>query len=538
MFERKNRVFLLITAVLIMISLVACGQSGPAPVASTTQTTTGASESTTATTLLEQQSGEQNDELSYIELTYYCDYNFLGPIASVEENQYVDWILEKFNTKIIMDNPGAASYKDRLSVVMASGQPHDVIQAFNNPISTYKKFVKDDLLLDLTPFINDRVNYPNILGGIRPEAWAQITELDGSIYSIPSARYDVPNPCNYVRKDWVEKLNIEPPVTLEDWRVMFERFVNEDPDGNGLDDTFGLIPDYVGLGWPIIRIPFECDSYKIIDNKIIPPAIQDEYRQYLIYAADMVKNGLIDTEFPNYTDEVYIEKLREEKHGATTYLWHGNKLPEYADGTIDDHWVTFDWALSVHTGQPTGASYNTVVRHLMVIPTQTSAEKTERILYLMNWVLSDEGKQWVHMGIPGQEWVESGDTYDVFAPKDLMSNLFLFFTFGGGTLTDLDVKYLVPGFGKNAVDRLVRVSSVGQYDKLGAYLPYYEELATFGLDRIKDEYELKAILGNVDIEATWDQYVADYLRAGGQEVIDFWTNWYFNEGGKELIDSY
>src|SRR5699024_5454331 len=42
------------------------------------------------------------------------------------------------------------------------------------------------------------------------------------------------------RQDWLDNLGLEPPQTIEDFKEIAKAFVEEDPDGNGEDDTIGL----------------------------------------------------------------------------------------------------------------------------------------------------------------------------------------------------------------------------------------------------------------------------------------------------------
>lgn len=42
------------------------------------------------------------------------------------------------------------------------------------------------------------------------------------------------------RKDWLDKLGLEVPKTLDDYEKVLTAFVEEDPDGNGKKDTAGL----------------------------------------------------------------------------------------------------------------------------------------------------------------------------------------------------------------------------------------------------------------------------------------------------------
>lgn len=56
-----------------------------------------------------------------------------------------------------------------------------------------------------------------------------------------------------VRKDWLDKLGLDVPKTLDDVVEVARAFKNDDPDGNGVDDTWGLgvcneMSDYAGYG--------------------------------------------------------------------------------------------------------------------------------------------------------------------------------------------------------------------------------------------------------------------------------------------------
>ncbi|WP_347835768.1 hypothetical protein [Gracilibacillus sp. JCM 18860] len=42
------------------------------------------------------------------------------------------------------------------------------------------------------------------------------------------------------RKDWAENLGLEAPTTTDEFMEMVRAFTEDDPDGNGKDDTFGL----------------------------------------------------------------------------------------------------------------------------------------------------------------------------------------------------------------------------------------------------------------------------------------------------------
>ncbi|WP_241562221.1 ABC transporter substrate-binding protein [Streptomyces hoynatensis] len=87
----------------------------------------------------------------------------------------------------------------------------------------------------LTPVDRDSVT-----GGedISDENWATTQGLDGDYYGIPFSRQAF---VTVVRKDWRENLGLPVPETWEDLSALADAFATQDPDGNGQDDTFGMV---------------------------------------------------------------------------------------------------------------------------------------------------------------------------------------------------------------------------------------------------------------------------------------------------------
>jgi multiple sugar transport system substrate-binding protein len=72
---------------------------------------------------------------------------------------------------------------------------------------------------------------------IAQQAWTSATDLKGTVYAVPfSAQANV----LLVRKDWLDKLGLQPPKTWDDLVNVAKAFTTQDPDGNGKNDTYGL----------------------------------------------------------------------------------------------------------------------------------------------------------------------------------------------------------------------------------------------------------------------------------------------------------
>ena len=65
------------------------------------------------------------------------------------------------------------------------------------------------------------------------------SSFDGASYGLSQSGSIARNEGIFIRKDWLDKLNMPVPETLEDYMNVMRRFTTDDPDGNGKNDTFG-----------------------------------------------------------------------------------------------------------------------------------------------------------------------------------------------------------------------------------------------------------------------------------------------------------
>jgi putative aldouronate transport system substrate-binding protein len=131
-------------------------------------------------------------------------------------------------------------------------------------------------------------------------------KTDGRLMALPKVMGNRGN-ANFfwVRKDWMEKLGIEEPKTIEEFIEMCRRFAADDPDGNGQDDTVGFGLQKELFGTVIGLNPFgesynaymNRNSWVEADGKIAYGAIQPETKLALEALAAMYKDGILDKEF-------------------------------------------------------------------------------------------------------------------------------------------------------------------------------------------------------------------------------------------------
>jgi putative aldouronate transport system substrate-binding protein len=126
-----------------------------------------------------------------------------------------------------------ADYDERLLADLAAGVEYDLI--YNGNYSMYE-LAAQGVLMPLT----EQIEGSAILGNpsvVPPEEWESV-RYEGELYGVFNKREGGRMPT--VRGDWMDNLGLEQPETLDDFYNVMVAFRDEDPNGTGEANTFGL----------------------------------------------------------------------------------------------------------------------------------------------------------------------------------------------------------------------------------------------------------------------------------------------------------
>ncbi|MDU0106158.1 extracellular solute-binding protein, partial [Acinetobacter baumannii] len=106
-----------------------------------------------------------------------------------------------------------------------------------------------------------------------------------------------------IRTDWLKNVGLDMPETLDDFYEVLKAFKEKDPDGNGKDDTYGMVvPKCMGLvngsPWDVLQIWFGAPyRYGVEIGKLIPDFTTKEYMNALTFFKKLYDEGLINKDF-------------------------------------------------------------------------------------------------------------------------------------------------------------------------------------------------------------------------------------------------
>ncbi|MGB8454729.1 MAG: extracellular solute-binding protein [Anaerocolumna sp.] len=278
---KKQLIALGVASVLLASALVGCGNGG-----GNNPVTKGSAESASGTT----DTGMKNISIMTV------DFN--GSAMSADGSEEVIKRMEAYtNTHVDFTWAASDSYEDKLGVMLMdkSNMPMILTALGTSLNSTMVQAAKADAFWDLTEYLKDSEKYPNLSQA--NENVLKALTVDGKIIGIYRARPIGRNGLGY-RKDWADKLGLEEPKTIEDVYNMAKAFTEQDPDGNGKNDTYGLSLSKAVDSFDIVQAWFGAGNGWVLEDEKLKPSFETEgYMEALDWFKKMYNEGLVFEDF-------------------------------------------------------------------------------------------------------------------------------------------------------------------------------------------------------------------------------------------------
>ena len=395
---------------------------------------------------------------------------------------------------------------------------------------------------------------PNIVAAVGEERFADWKAADGHFYTIPTIVNVPGSQSTAVRKDWLDKLNMDVPTTWEQWKAYWYGVRDNDMNGNG--DTTDEIPIVLEMGQNGERslhallnafgIKASSDAqFCVLDDGTYTMVYEHpRYREFITEMQQLYADKIIDQEFATrYQADMY--NTMSGNLAGTVFTWaeqcavHSETL--IANGVEDGLYLT----CAPITG-PYGDQYiqkrQGITGNWCITAKAEADGKVEDILKFWNWMFSDEGVMLYNYGIEGYTYTMV-DGKAVINPEitaagfndyrtlglefepvggNWQNDAFMQCVFSGKTVDELTVprKSFYDGLNEHGVND-------GKYYAMPptleteAYVEYRAELITSGVCALRDQ----CVAGQLSVDDFFAKY--EELKGRGlQDIIDQGTEAY------------
>jgi len=466
-----------------------------------------------------------------------------GGRTRAHDNEWTKWIKEKvkkdLNIDITFVPVGRWSEETDITNLMASGSAPDLCYTYN--LGMINSFRDQGGIMDLAPYVGTYLPDLEKLLGNDPSFPGKkliVRDVDprtGRIYSIPSYRVAIAQRNIFIRKDWLDKLRLPVPQNFNQLYAALRAFRDQDPGGVGKNRVvpFGVNND---VRWGLSDLiqhfmdPKMSDRDRWVNNVADRNIYMAGYKRGVQEMNKWYNEGLIFKDFPLMTTaDAFYNQIKSGVVGAICQNWDFpyrtdmNILEDLRKNVPGADFVPINVTLNKDTMDKPG---------LRIFIPSFSPNKDAALKYL-NWLAKPENFRFLQIGNesvnhrmvngvpqtlstpPQHPWfMNSPNNIDLTIPMNgvEMGNDEL-----NGRVLGLSYGNVPPEVVSNAYVTSIRnARGPAVWQATTRVNQYHGDLR----ERADDLLALAITAKPADFNRVWDNGIRDWLRSGGQEVLD------------------
>lgn len=398
----KNKIALSVIAVLSAAALCSCSKPG----------TGGKKE-------IDLSSYPVNTDVT---LTYWMDLpsNISTTYTNFGDTEFAKELEKRTGIKVKYVHPSSGQGSEAFSLMVASNDMSDIIQydwakALGGPTVT----INDKVIIKLDDVIDKYApNLKKYLSENKDVDKLVLTD-EGNYYVFPFIRGDkeLLTSCGpVIRQDWLEKLNLPIPETVDEVETTLRAFKND----------LGVKAPLTMLNYQtnyLLNICQASKTFYVEDGKILFGPSQPEYKTALTRLNKWYKEGLLDNNYVS-TDSTLLDANMLNGESGMTYASGGGGVGKWLE-TMSAKGQQFDivgipFIADKKGGIPKFDAATGTYSSYGSVAITTSCKYPELAAKLLDYGYSDEGHMLFNFGIEGKSY-EMKDGYPTYT-DEIMKN--------------------------------------------------------------------------------------------------------------------
>ena len=476
-------------------------------------------------------------------------------VLDMDTNKYTVFLEEQTGINIEFEFFPATNPVEKVQMLLASNSElPDVLMNLKLTANILMEYGGNQgFFYPLNDYIEEYGHWTQIMykDAANPNVEKLMTSVDGNIYFMPMYVEQTGNVWNakaWINKSWLDKLGVPMPTTTEEFRTALKAIKEGDPNGNGKADEIpytGSINGTKEETFPFLMNSFiYCDysNYWLDNNgKVEPAYVKDEWKAGLKYMSELAKEGLFDTQ--SLTQDTKTLRTILRSPDVLVGSWAGNSI-DLQMGVGSER--ILEYASLAPLKGPEGVAYAT--RGTMTPSSSAGGvitkycENPAAAFRLMDFMLSEEASLRGRYGEPGVDWL-SPQEGDVCIFENIGAEPFVkpVLAYGsvqnshwGGNHVQFRHKKMSDGMiwdGDILNGEYVKGQALSNY--IGKAPEKTVDKLTFTIEESEEFESLKQLIrgyvrehvamyitGEKDIDADWDNYLAELDRMGLKRFVE------------------
>jgi putative aldouronate transport system substrate-binding protein len=448
---KNSRLFSLIVAIILMISLVGCGT----PQSNVTSTTaTNASSAQTSN----QAKGEPT------KITYYRPGIAQKTLTNFSDALWVKELEKRMNVKIDFQGPKTTDdYNQAAAIMLNSGTLTDLFYYdFSKYDGGLSAAIDDGIAVNVSEKYKDKMPNWNAILDKNPEIRKAVTLDDGTSAIFNHVDENMARSAYWglgIRADWLKKLNLKTPTTIDELYNVLVAFRDKDPNGNGKKDEIPFGDYYLSGANYMFAIMDITASYGLLYKEVQqdpgnPGKVNywinvnggKNFQALVTTLNKWYKEKLLDPEFSTQDGTALESKVTSNVVGIT-HVWPSgfNTWNAALRKTVPDADLEgLGQMSSTVAGKPYSAN-SALVRHAAgnqgtVVTTQAEKDGTvDTCLKIIDYLYSPEGSDLINWGVKDDTYTVGADGKKAWTDKLTKDPKY--------AINDAQFKYALPTFG-------------------------------------------------------------------------------------------
>ena len=276
-----------------------------------------------------------------------------GPVENDESTPLIEEKLLEYGYDVTLENVYIenSQYREILNLKLAAGEAPDVF--YCNTTDSLQQY-RDQGLIATWDEEFFRENAPNLsayydAGGpdgvnaaIADKFWAMSKYGEDEMCVLPTYGVSTGSLINVIyNKQWLDNLNAEVPETLDDFVELMYRFKNEDPDGNGKDDTYGFSTTMLNVIFGAYGsfpgfLHMDYGHWYNVNGELVAADVMEGNEEALKLIKQLYDDGVIDPEFLTGENQGGYWALSHSFINGRIGVTHSARSTHYIPAQYDD----------------------------------------------------------------------------------------------------------------------------------------------------------------------------------------------------------
>lgn len=454
------------------------------------------------------------------------------PFSDARDAGIWEWLEEKTGINIEVESYPAEELKQKLPLIMAS--PDEAPDIFLNcgfKEADIMNYGQNGQILVLDDYIEQYGTNIKACFDELDYAYGASVSADGHIYSLPAFNGTKTVVSHSMNREFLERIDMEAPTTLEELYEVFKKIQASDANGNGDPNDeiclTGTPKSFKRVMLSIVGLncywPWEGALFDAKDDEVFFVETSEQYKYMLQWLHTFYKEGMMDNEFFTQTSD----QLFAKKDADRCFMFDSYMDPFNTNVTGCEIYTPLTSAVNDTPLVTASAPYQVAIGAI-----SAHTKYPEVCMLLLDYLFTEEASQVAYWGIEGvdytvtdkENWVieciGKNDGYGAHGYKTAMIMPYW----------NRD-EWIQPA-GSALAQKVQDVQGVHGEVAFQNYLHFTtdesEEISVLAADLglYLDDHYVGFITGTYDIETEWDDYVAMCKQLGADRLTEIYQDAY------------